>query len=465
MKIRIPFGLHFYQDRSLPVNAQKLINFFIEAQPADSKAPVVLNNTPGSQLWATVGNGPIHGLLVLGDLMYVVSGTELYSIDVNKNQTLLGTIAGNSRVSMAQDGTQLVIVNGTYGYVYDATNGLQQITDAAFYPTSRVVYLQQRFLFQRDGTRQFFSSTVDDATTYNGLYFDQMLTDPSKIVSILSDHGEIWLFGTVGTEIWTYNHNESQFSFSRLEGSFVEKGCAAKHSPAKIDNSFYWLGNDLVIYRADGYKPTRISTHAIENKIKGYSDIANAYAFTWSEQGHYFYEITFPGDATWRYDASTGLWHQAMYGNSGTYHATAHCYFNNLNMIGDSSGVIHYLDMDLFQDNANTIYRTATTPHIHSGRLRATMDRLEIDIVSGEGLTVGQGSDPQLMMRYTDDGGRTWSSQRWANMGRIGEYTRRVRYQNLGMFYQRAFEITVSDPIKAVVIDAFAYVDVDDVYD
>lgn len=466
MRIEIPFGLHAYQDRSLPVNAQKLINFFIEAQPEDSKHPVIVNNTPGSTLFVTLGTGPIWGMRVMNDVLYAVSGTTLYSVTKAGVTASLGTIAGNVRCSMDHNGEQLCIVNGYNGYIYEVGVGLTAITSADFYPSARVAFLEKRFLFMIPNSNQFFCSNAYDGLTYDGLNFDLTITDPEDIVTLIADHGELWLFGKRGTEVWAYNRNEAAFPFSRIDGSYVEKGCAAVHSPAKIDNSFFWLGHDLVIYRADGYKPTRISTHAIELKIKGYTNIDQAYGSTFSEQGHYFYEITFPGYDTWRYDASTGLWHQAQEGISGQYHANCHEFFNNSNITGDyRNGNIYTLSMTVYQDNAGTIYRTASTPHIHSGRLRAAMDRLEIDIASGEGLTTGQGADPQLMMQYSDDGGRTWSAERWANMGRVGEFNRRVRFQSLGMFYQRMFQITVSDPIKTVIIDSFAYVDVEDVYD
>ena len=465
MRINIPFGLHAYQDRSLPVNAQKLINFFIEAQPQDSKSPVIVNNTPGSTLFVTVGDGPIHGMKVLNGVLYAVSGTHLYSITTSGRTTLLGIISGNTRCSIEHNGNQLCIVNGVNGYIYEVGVGLTQITDAAFYPSDRVVYLEKRFIFARKGTRQFFCSNAFDGLNYDALFFSNSVTDPENIVTMIADHGEVWLFGNKGTEIWAYNRNEADFPYSRIDGSFVERGCAAVHTPQKIDNSFYWLGDDLSIYRADGYKPTRISTHAIELKIKGYANIADAYANTFTEQGHYFYEITFPGLATWRYDTSTGLWHEGQDGESGQYHASAYEFFNDSNVTGDyRNGNIYTLDMTVYTDNGNTIYRTASSPHIHSGRVRATMDRFEIDIASGEGLTVDQGSDPQMMLMYSDDGGRTWSAERWANMGRIGEYTRKVVYRNLGMFYQRMFQITVSDPIQTVIIDSFAFVETEDTY-
>ena len=466
MRIKVPFGLHAYEDRSLPVNAQKLINFFVEAQPNDSKNNPILNNSPGTSLFVTVGTGPIHGMYVLDNVLYVVSGLNLYSVTTTGTITLIGQILGNTRCSMSDNRFELCIVNGMKGYIYTlATNTLTEITDAAFYPTtSQVIYLQGRFVFPKPNSNEFFCSNYQDGLTYDAFNIELILTSPENIISIVADHGEAWIFGTKGAEIWVYNRNEAGFPFSRVDGSYVEKGCGATYSIAKLENSFYWLGNDLVIYRAQGYQPQRISTHAIERKIKSYGNVSDAFGLAFSEEGHFFYEITFPSsDETWRYDATTGLWHQVQVGNSGRYLANTSAFFNNKNLVGDyRNGNIYELSMTHYTDNGNTIYRTASTPHIHSGRIRTVMDQLNIDFETGIGLTTGQGSKPQVMMRYSDDGGRTWSNERWSTLGAIGEYSKRVKFHQLGMFYQRMFQITISDPIKAVLIDAYADVDSED---
>ena len=465
MRINIPFGLHAYEDRSLPVNAQKCINYFVEPQPQDSKNPVIVHPTPGSALWITVGNGPIHGMKVMNDVLYVVSGEELYSVTSNGLSTLLGAIIGNRRCAMEHNSVEVCIVNGSKGYIYNPDSGLSEITDENFFPTKQVVYLERRFLFPRTGTRQFFCSDAFSGLTYDGLNFDQLLIEPEKIVSMLADHGEVWLFGLKGTEVWAYNRNEAAFPYSRLDGSFVEKGCAAPFSPAKIDNSFYWLGHDLSIYRAQGYQPVRISTHAIEHKIKSFNH-DSAFGLTFAEEGHFFYELTFPDDNyTCRYDAATQLWHEAMVGSQGRYHANANAFFNRQNIIGDyRNGNLYILSLDIYTDGGQPIYRIASSPQIHSGRLRTVMDRLDIDIEGGQGLTTGQGSNPQLMLRYSDDGGLTWSNERWATLGKKGEYAQRARFSNLGAYYQRMFQLTLSDPIKGTIIAAFADVEPEDDY-
>lgn len=462
MRIKIPFGLQAYESRSLPVNAQELVNMFPEVQPQDSKSNPVVLPSPGSTLYITVGVGPIHGMIVKGGVLYAVSGEELYSV-TNGTSTLLGTITGNMRVDMAHNGDQVCIVNGTKGYIYDSTTStLSEITDTAFYPTNRVVYMERRFVFPRTGTPQFFCSDAFDGTSYDGLNFDQVLNNRDDVVSMIADHGEIWIFTSVGAEVWVYNRNETAFPFSRIDGAYVEKGCYAAHSPAKMDNTFYWLGSDLKIYRSDGYKPTRISSHAIENAIQNYNDPSTATGLTYEYLGHSFYEISFD-EATWRFDAATNRWHEGRFGNE-RYHSNATVRFNKEIIIGDRrNGNIYTLEKTGFDDQ-EPIIRIASSPQIHSGRLRAVMDRLDVDLDMGIGKTTGQGSDPQMMMTYSNDGGRTWSSERWKTMGSRGEYGKRVRYPQLGMFYQRIFKLRISDPVQPTIIDAYADVEADDAY-
>ncbi|MFE1676613.1 hypothetical protein ACFMJE_18460, partial [Acinetobacter baumannii] len=66
-----------------------------------------------------------------------------------------------------------------------------------------------------------------------------------------------------------------------------------------------------IVYRAVGYTGKRISTHAIEYAIQSYSTITDAIAFTYQQEGHSFYVLTFPtADKTWVFDVSTELWHE-----------------------------------------------------------------------------------------------------------------------------------------------------------
>jgi hypothetical protein len=69
-------------------------------------------------------------------------------------------------------------------------------------------------------------------------------------------------------------------------------------------------------------------------------------------------------------------------------------------------------------------------------------------------LVSGQGSDPQAMLRWSNDGGSTWSSEHWVSIGAIGQYRNRAIWRRLGMARDRVFEVVVSDPVYAAVISA-----------
>jgi len=63
----------------------------------------------------------------------------------------------------------------------------------------------------------------------------------------------------------------------------------------------------------NGYVPTRISTHAVENTLVN-QKIDDAIAWTYQLEGHECYVISFPSlDLTWVYDISTTMWHKWLW--------------------------------------------------------------------------------------------------------------------------------------------------------
>jgi hypothetical protein len=83
----------------------------------------------------------------------------------------------------------------------------------------------------------------------------------------------------------------------------------------------------------------------------------------------------------------------------------------------------------------------------------------EIDFETGVGLVTGWGATPQVMLRWSDDGGHTWSNESWASAGKIGQRSARVVWRRLGRSRDRVFEVVVSDPVKWVMLDAYLYVE------
>jgi hypothetical protein len=258
------------------------------------------------------------------------------------------------------------------------------------------------------------------------------------------------------------------FPFERINGAFIEQGCAAKFSPAKMDNTVYWLTSDErgygTVQRAQGYQPQRISTHAVEFAIGQMSRIDDAVAYTYQQEGHSFYVLNFPtAQQTWVFDASTSLWHQRAWRDPADNvlkqdRAICQMAFAGETLVGDNAnGNIYVLDLEYFTDNGDPISRIRACSHLADPEYRYQFfDSLQVDMQTGVGLVVGQGSDPQAILQWSDDGGYSWSNELWASIGKIGERRTRVKWRRLGRSRDRVFRVTITDPIRVIMVSASA---------
>ena len=514
-----------------------MVNLFPEVVPEGGKQPAFLQRAPGLALQATIGNGPIRGLWAHGAYFYVVSGSTFYQVSSTFAATAKGFVAGSGPVSMADNGTQLFIAANMNGYIYNfATDAFGAITDPDFPGASVVDYLDGYFVFIQPNSQKIWVTSLLDGASIDPLDFASAEGDPDNIVSMIADHREVWLFGDNSTEVW-YNAGTPDFPLSRIQGAYNELGCAARYSVAKMNNQIYWLGRDFrgqgIVYVANGYQGQRVSTHAVEWQIQQYGTMSDAVAFTYQQDGHFFYVLTFPSaNKTWVYDAATGAWHERAGWRSGAwsrYRPSTQAFYANQNLVGDyANGNIYALDMDTYAYDGdeqrwlrswralptgeNTLRRTAQHtlqldcetgvglaqyPAYASEDLTAEngfillAEYTQNDLVteSGEVMTTeandnfqtladvpdyptpfvppmyltttsyaaAPGYDPQVMLRWSDDGGHTWSREHWRSMGKIGQYGYRTIWRRLGMTQKlrdRVYEVSGTDPVKIAIMGA-----------
>jgi Phage stabilisation protein len=459
--VRIPLGSQSYRSRALRASAQRLVNLFAEANPPGAESEFTLLGTPGLKPFAICGAGPIRGVKAMGGKLYAASGNTLYAVDAEGGATPCGTISGTGKAWMDTNGAgsqQLVIGCPPAAYVYTTTGGLVPITDPDFPGASSWAFLDGYGIFTQPGGDRFWITALEDFTLINGLDFATAESSPDDLVCCFVDHRELWLFGTETTEIW-YNSGANDFPFERLNQTILQRGCAAAASAARTDNSVFWLGDDRVVYRAAQYTPQRISTHAMEDALRGYATVADAEAFTYTQGGHAFYGLTFAAaGATWVFDAATQEWHERESYGIGRWRASGYAKFGDRHIVGDcASGALYELDLDTFDEAGQPLVRRAASPPIFGADEQTmTMSYLQVIIDAGVGLANGQGSDPQMMVRWSDDGGETWSAERQMSMGKIGKYRQRARTRRLGRFRQRVIEVSVADPVKVAIIAASA---------
>jgi hypothetical protein len=459
-----------YVARSINAADSRMVNLYPEPLPTpEGKTGGFLNRAPGLRKLATVGTGPIRGLWSYGDYGYAVSGDRLYRIDSTWNVQPIGLIAGTGPVSMVDNGRQLFIATNPISYIYDAVSEeLVQITDIDFPGAVTVGYLDGYFIFQEPNSDRFWTSELLDGTQIDPLSFASAEGMPDTLVSLFVDHREVWLFGTQSVEVW-YDAALEGFPLARIQGAVNEFGCAATYSVAKMDNSLFWLGADArghgVVFRANGYAGQRISTHAVEYAIQSYRVISDAIAFTYQQDGHSFYVLTFPSaQATWVYDAATGAWHErAGFANGQFIRHRANCqmFYSEEVVVGDfQNGNIYAYDLDQYSDGdfAQKWLRSwRALPTGQNNLKRTAQHSLQIDMQTGVGLNAGQGSNPQVMLRWSDDGGHTWSNEHWMSVGKIGAYGTRAIRRRLGMTLKlrdRVYEISGTDPVKIAIVGA-----------
>jgi hypothetical protein len=468
--VKTPILGQSYVARSVNAADARMINLFPETVPApDGKEPAFLNRAPGLRKLGVVGTGPIRGLWSYGNYMYAVSGTKFYRVDSNWAAVPLGNVSGTGPVSMVDNGTQLFIAANPDGYIYDAaTEQYAEITDVDFPGAVTVGYLDGYFIFQEPNSQKFWTSELLDGTQIDPLSFASAEGMPDNLVSLFVDHREVWLFGTQSVEVW-YNAGDTPFPLARIQGAVNELGCAATFSVAKMDNSLFWLGADArgqgIVFRANGYSGQRISTHAVEYAIQSYGTISDAIAFTYQQDGHSFYVLTFPtAQKTWVFDVSTGAWHErAGFANGEFIRHRANCqtFFNNQVVVGDfQTGKIYAYDLDVFADDTlpqKWLRSWRALPQGQNNLKRTAQHALQLDCESGVGLVTGQGSDPQVMLRWSDDGGHTWSNEHWAGIGKMGQYGFRAFWRRLGMtdkLRDRVYEVSGTDPVKIAIMGA-----------
>jgi hypothetical protein len=463
-----------YVARSVNAADNRMVNLYPEIVPEGGKEAAFLTRCPGLVLQNTVGFGPIRALWAhqksYGSDFYVASGDEFFQLDeMDGVPRKLGNISGTGPVSIADNGTQLFIACGARGYIYNETTDVfAEITDPDFPGATTVSYLDGYFVFNEPDTQRIWVTQLLDGTSVDPLDFASAEGSPDGVVGIFVDHRELWVFGTDTTEVW-YNAGNADFPLSPIQGAFNEIGCASAWSVARLDNSIIWLGLDArgsgIVYRADGYRGARISTHAVEWQIQQYPTLTDAVAYTYQQEGHVFYVLNFPSaDRTWVYDVATQVWHERAGLDNGVF--TRHrgnnqCNFRGNIIVGDYENAnIYTFDMDVYADNGQPqrwLRSWRALPTGQNNLKRTAQHSLQLDIESGVGLNVGQGSDPEVMLRWSDDGGHTWSYEHWNKIGKIGQYGKRVIWRRLGMtekLRDRVYEVSMTDPVKTTIMGA-----------
>lgn len=465
MKTPILGGSSAVESVNAAVN--RCINLYPEITE-EGKSPGYLKRCPGLSVLGTAGDGPIRSMIVGGVYLFAVSGTSLYRITTSWVATLIGSMMISSdQVVMSASALEIFIACGTRGYIYNIAGGtLSEITDPDFPGALTVAYLDGYFVFNPPDSQEVWVTDLLAGSVIDGLDFASAETESDDLLAIVVDHREAWLFGATTTEVWYNAAGGAGFPLARIQGASIEVGIASPYAWAKMDNTIFWLGDDGIGYRANGYVPQRVTTHAVEQWIAENVDVSDAIAYAYKHNGHQFFVLNFTnGNNTWAFDVATGKWHERpgwLNGEFTRHRSNCYARFNGTHVVGDyQNGTLYALSEDTYADGADQQRWVRTWRALPAGTgtlQRQTHHSLQVDIESGVGLDgVGQGVDPEVMLRWSNDGGHRWSNELWRKIGKIGETFRRVIWRRLGdtdALRDRVYELSGTDPVRIAIIDA-----------
>ena len=464
----VQFGVQDYNRSEYDLTRLRCQNWFAEQATSETDRPVALLSCPGITNYVLLGGSVCQGIdrqdgVLQGDIFAVASDT-LYRVNSGGTASSIGSVGSSTAAARfafirpTTSATQgfIATLADTAGTVYLYDNAsLTSITDPDVGSSVKdIASINQRLLFAT-GDDTFVWSEPLDPDNVDGLSFATAERSPDDLKAILVSQQEVWLMGSDTIEVWV---DSGGFDvFVPVSGGFIERGLLARDLAVTEDNTVFWVGDDGVVYRAEGYRPVRVSTHSEEAVLQSLSapDIAASRMWSYTMDGHKFVGIRTPSSGTLVYDVATGVWHTRESRGQNAYRPIGFVTRSNTVYCADGyAGNIRQLDKTTYQDMGQEIVRIATaqTPV----RSYVPSFCFALDCAKGVGISSGQGSDPEIMLRYSDDGGNTWSNEYWRSVGQIGEYGARVIWRMMGRMRppRRIWEVSFSDNTAMMLLGA-----------
>jgi hypothetical protein len=454
------------QGKSSNVDSQSRTNLYAEVQSAPEKNILTLYPTPGLSTFYYFGTSPIRGIYERQNLLYVAVGNQLFSLNNAGAAVLLGTLSTSvGRVNFADNGIQIMLVDGIYGYIYNVnTTTFAKITDVDFPGGDSVTFFNGRFVVNKPNTGQFYISALYDGLSWDALDFATAESDPDNIVRVITESGQLVIYGERTTEFWG-DSGAADFPYARIGSAAIEWGLAARWSLCKFMDSLIFLRKNRLgqvqVAIQSGSNGKAVSNPEMDYIFSQYSSVSDATAFTYMLSGHAMYQINFPSaNASWLYDGQSDSWSKVQYGTSGRHRAEIQVQLLSKNYVTDySDGRLYRLAEGTYTDDGAMIVREFVGKHQSAGDW-TTFSTMWIEMESGVGNQTGQGVTPQLMMQISRDGGHEWGSEIWREIGASGKYKARAVFNRCGASRDWLYRFRVTDPVKTVFVAAWGRVSV-----
>lgn len=445
------------------VNPQKTINLYTKLEGPGAVSPITLRRTPGLTLidnTETGGAGRSNGVRWNGKDYFVIGG-RLVSIDDNDVLTAEGILLTTSgRVSIARGRSYLLIVDGTYGYAWDGATFTSNIrsSDADFpaNPT-HAIYMDGYFLVNDAGTDNFYRSDSEDPTSWDPLLFEVASASPDDILGLAEYDRDIYACGEDTIQRY-FNQGGAGFNFAPYPNT-IQLGLVAPYSLVSGPNGVTGLmqaeSGGLGVYTLSGGQAIPESTADDAEEMQGLSGKSDAIGSLYTLNDITFYVLTFPGaDVTKVFQLGRQLsHHQKSYG-IGRWRVSGLGYSGSRILAVDyNSDNVYVLDKDAYTENGSALICERYTQIVHNRGLPFVCPRYEVLVQAGVGLISGQGSDPQLQLALSRDGGQTYTVHRSKGIGGIGQYQQQAVWRQLGGdFYKLSTWLRYSEPTEFAIL-------------
>lgn len=465
MRLPLPYQAYLVGRTASPT---RLVNCYAQKLPPESRLPYCLRRAPGvdpiiSAIDAAgASGGPIKGMHSAFGRLWVVAGTQFLMIEKTPLQTYTATLIGNigactfASIDIENNAEDVVVVNAPLAYKCSSTGGsFAQITDTDF--TSRgandVEFLGQYLLYREPNSGRFFCSDIGSSTAYTSTNFATAESSPDDLAAMKTDHEQIVLFGERTTEIWQLQGG-SGFPFGRAANGTIELGCANTRTLAKLDETLWWVANDMTVRALRGSSPQKVSQYGVEEALTEVS-MEQGTGWSYTQDGHLFYVLTFP-ERTFCFDVTEQLWHERQsFGLDGAYRFKTSANAFGLQLVGDAfhpDGRIGALNPATRTVFGEPQVMSWTYQPVYGETNRAFHDRLEIVVRTGVG-NIDDTAEPQVILEVSDDGGEYFELLPSRSLGPIGRRETRVYWTQLGQSDNRVYRASVSADCDVVVMD------------
>lgn len=453
-----------YKHRSYD-NSQKICqNWWPQIQKdPEGKGQYIAEAFPGTRSFGTSPGTSSRGMTQHKEEIYIVVDTTLYRVDYQGRYTSLGTILGGERCVFSSVGTSLLIAVNGRAYEWDGTT-LTQGSDADLGSPKSVTGLNNQAIFDFGSGQTFSVSNAGDYLNINALNYGSAEISGDDLVVPYVFEQVLRLFGQRTTETW-WNTGVGSPPFERIQGGAIPVGVRSRYAVCNTDTNIYFLGHDNNVYIIEQNRHIPVSPPPMVREIEGYTTVEDAVMYSIRYRGENIIILNFPSEEkTWALQEGGEWFNLSTSDSSWIGDAYVYCYGKHL--VSDTSGNVLELTDAVYTDNNAVIKRILQSAPIHSGLFGLPGKKLElnaitVELTTGQGLVSGQGQKPRLMMSMSEDGGRSFGTEFWSDIGVTGRYREVVHFYGLGgTADSRVIKLQLSDPVYCSIHRVLGNVDV-----